>query len=219
MPASQTREKGKDISVTRMETRTHFKTLIIERPERGKIHVSLPSLPKLSSVGYWQMVPPKVCGQRDLENTVYVIPPSGNHSVLCLKGPEKSYHKIVSAWSSNSQTFDHRNFILGFPLIKHLPEHEGTQCRGCHSQYPQFLSLTVSTESDLLSFIPLWPVFLHQTLTSQWGDPQRLWTCCYNTRLFTGESICSTSHRSLGSVPTASDKNRGTRRGRGACLI
>lgn len=52
MPASQTREKGKDISVTRMETRTHFKTLIIERPERGKIHVSLPSLPKLSSVGY-----------------------------------------------------------------------------------------------------------------------------------------------------------------------
>lgn len=77
------------------------------------------------------MFPQKVHGQRDLENTKSVIPPSENHNVLCLvKGPGKSYHKIASACFSNSQTFDHRNFIFVFPSIKHLSEHQGTQCRG-----------------------------------------------------------------------------------------
>ena len=78
----------------------------------------------------------KVYGQRDLENTIYMTLPSGNHNVFCLKGPEKSYHNIASAWSSSSQVFDQKNFILGFLFVKHLPEHQGIQFRGYHSWKP-----------------------------------------------------------------------------------
>ena len=87
-----------------MEARIQFKALMIERRERGNTYLSIITPPAifngvltLKTVWENSLVPQKVYGQRDLENTIYIILPSGNHNVLCLKDPKKSYHNTASA--------------------------------------------------------------------------------------------------------------------------
>lgn len=150
------------------------------------------------------MFPQKVYGQRDLENTMNLTPLSENHNVLCLiEGPEKSYRKIVTAKSSNSQTVDHGNLILGFHLLRITQNPREHSLRLSIKTVP----LTHSQYSILFTLSPLWLVFLYLTIHNE-KTPQNLWTYFYNSMLFKEQSTYRIPPQNSGYRPCCLDEKR-----------